>query len=98
VTATLPAGWHADHPAPITWTELFIGDGGAVYDLIGRADGTVDAYAAKTRTRYSSLLTDLVITGKKRAQPGTGGMWGRRARLTLDTGEGLSQLGGFVRG
>lgn len=96
-TSTLPDGWHADRPAPIVSHVVFIGDGGAVYDVIEREDKTTDVVGLRTQVRYSSLRNDVEVTGKHRRQPG--GVWGARAVLTLDTGEGEPHLiRGIVRG
>jgi lipopolysaccharide export system protein LptA len=92
---SLPAGWHAEKPAPIASNELFLVDDGGAYDVIFREDGTVDVYGHRSKVRYSSTQTRLVITGKRRVHPG--GRWGHRAVLHLDTGEGISELRGIVR-
>ena len=73
----------ASEPVEVVASHYFVCDGGARYWVRELADGYVIAEAH--RATYVSTATDLQITGGVRKQPGTGGLIGRRARLTLDT-------------
>lgn len=91
---------YATHPFSDEFVEVvarhyFVVDGNARYVVRELADGFVTAESGRGVV-YVSKETDLQITGAVHKQPGTGGCTGRRARLHLDTGEGLSVLSGYV--
>jgi hypothetical protein len=95
---SLPVGWHAEHPAPVTSAgrTYFRTDEGGEYEIVGREDGTTDVVGLRSHVRYSSLQNRVEQTGGFRRQPGS--RWGARAVLTLDTGEGLDELRGILLG
>lgn len=82
---------------------VFYVDEGAVYDVSFYSDGTGYVTGRNTQVTYTSPDHLLVLTGKRRRQP-TGTLsprrpyyvLGYRAILTLDTGEGLSELRGVA--
>lgn len=80
---------------------VFYVDEGAVYDVSFYGDGIGVITGRRTRVMYTSPDHNLKITGTYRWQPVGPGpqrhrLNGHRAVLTLDTGEGLSELRGVV--
>lgn len=106
------AGWDAANleatPAPTEAPEryYFHADSGsaanyAVADYgrpvnLGGLTAAVVITGLRTEVTYTSEANDLTITGKPRRQ--AGGRWGRRARLSIDTGEGVTTLAGVIVG
>lgn len=77
---------------------VFFADGRAVYDIT-EWNGEVLATGRRTGTVYRSANTTVRVTGACRRQR-TGQGWtvdGKRAILSLDTGEGMSEIPGVWR-
>ena len=77
---------------------VFYVDEGAVYDVWFTAEGEGYVVGRRSKVTYRSVDHAIRLTGKRRVQTTGRGLRvdGYRAILTLDTGEGLSDLRGVA--
>jgi hypothetical protein len=87
---------HTQTPAltPGMVRTFHVDDSSAVYALYLDRDGVLLIRGLNTHVVYTSTDNAVEVTGRERRQ--TGGLWGSRAVLTLDTGEHLTVLRGVL--